>query len=307
MSEIDKLEVKPKSKIIAILLNIFALGAGYFYIGKIKLGILFIPIIIVFHFLSIYISSFFNSAYIIIISIILTFIFMISSFIIPSVLIYKNKYKISKYSKWPYIIIFIISVNIFGLFFLEFITENSPARIFRIPASSMQDTVKIGDQLIAYKTKKIKRGDLVVFQYPKNPEIFYLKRIIAKEGDIVAIKNKNLLLHLNEGNKFIEDNFKNYKTTRIGDNLFIVNPYIKKFKGIHNDLSVVKDNYQPYQLFDMMQIQIPKNEYFVMGDNRDHSNDSRFWGTVPKELIYGKTNFIYINLTDLKRFNLKIK
>ena len=65
--------------------------------------------------------------------------------------------------------------------------------------------------------------------------------------------------------------------------------------------AVTKDGLQPYQLFDMLPIQIPEGEFFMMGDNRDHSNDSRFWGTVKYKYIVGKPWFIYFSWDENKQ------
>ena len=89
--------------------------------------------------------------------------------------------------------------------------------------------------------------------------------------------------------------------------LFIKDPYKKVHSGIHNDPTVTKENSTYIQIFDMLSIQVPKDNYFMMGDNRDHSNDSRFWGTVPKEYVIGKVKSIYINFTDLNRTGMIIK
>jgi signal peptidase I len=82
--------------------------------------------------------------------------------------------------------------------------------------------------------------------------------------------------------------------------MWVVDPYKKDHPGIHNDETVQNNGYNPQQLFDMMPIQIPEDEFFMMGDNRDHSNDSRFWGTVPYKFIVGKPWFVYFSWDDNK-------
>ena len=205
------------------------------------------------------------------------------------------------------------------------------AQAFVIPSGSMKNTLLIGDMLFvkkfAYGIPQLKtpgvfglpsiplmpdifnnghliegprpkRGDIVVFLYPHNPEIHYVKRAVATSGDTIFLKNKILYLHPKEGNDFVKTEFKDYETIDIDGKLFVVSPYEKEHKGIHNDINVTKSYSNPKELFDMQEIVIPEDETFMMGDNRDHSNDSRFWGSVPYKYIVGKPWFIYFSWDD---------
>jgi len=203
------------------------------------------------------------------------------------------------------------------------------AQAFVIPSGSMKNTLLIGDMLFVKKFSygvpvpripwielqilpdfkgnghlidgpKPQRGDIVVFRYPKNDAIHYVKRCVASGGDIVALKDKHLFLHPSEGNEFVKANYPDHQTVDVNGKLFVVDPYRKDHPGIHNDPTVTKDGLQPYQLFDMLPIQIPEGEFFMMGDNRDHSNDSRFWGTVPYKFIVGTPWFIYFSWDENK-------
>ncbi len=204
------------------------------------------------------------------------------------------------------------------------------AQAFVIPSGSMKNTLLVGDMLFVKKFAygipiptipwlelkilpdfhgnghlvegtKPKRGDIVVFRYPHNPKIHYVKRCVAKDGDILFIKDKSLYLHHHEGNEWIKKNFKGYKTVKIGKYLFVKDPYIKEHPGIHHDPSVTKDN-SPYEpIFNTLPIEVPKDQFFMMGDNRDHSNDSRFWGTVEYKYIVGTPWFIYFSWDKTKK------
>ena len=198
------------------------------------------------------------------------------------------------------------------------------AQAFVIPSGSMKNSLLIGDMLFVKKFSygiplpripwielqivpdfndnghliegnRPKRGDIVVFRYPHNEKIHYVKRCVATGGDILFLRDKNLFLHPSEGNEFIKENYKEYQTVMVGKRLFVINPYKKEHPGIHTDLSVTKIGMQPSQLFDTIPVQIPDDEFFMMGDNRDHSNDSRFWGTVPYRYIVGTPWFIYFS------------
>jgi signal peptidase I len=151
---------------------------------------------------------------------------------------------------------------------------------FRIPSESMMDTLLKGDFLFVNKFEygpKVpfthvrlpgfhdpKRGDVIVFQWPQDPTKDFIKRCIATGGETLEIRDKVLAV---DGNTLRE-------------------PY-----AIHTDPNVrpagfdYRDNYGPFT--------VPKDELFMMGDNRDNSNDSRFWGTLDPNLIKGRAMFIY--------------
>jgi len=198
------------------------------------------------------------------------------------------------------------------------------AQAFVIPSGSMKNTLLIGDMLFVKKFSygipvpripwielqvlpdfrgnghliegdKPQRGDIVVFRYPHNEKIHYVKRCVATGGDIVFLQDKKLYLHPKEGNDFIKENYKGYKTISLNGMEFVESPYMKEHPGIHNDPNITKDGFQPEKLFNMFPIKVPDGEFFMMGDNRDHSNDSRFWGTVPYKFIVGKPWFIYFS------------
>jgi len=220
-------------------------------------------------------------------------------------------------SSWTGTIVIVLSV----IFFV--------AQAFVIPSGSMKNSLLIGDMLFVKKfsygipTPRIpwlevkvlpdfndnghliegprpKRGDIVVFRYPKNDNIHYVKRAVATGGDIVALKDKKLFLHPKEGNEFVKANYDEKNIVEIGNKLWVVNPYKQQHPGIHNDSSVGNDGLQPAELFNMSPIIVPEDETFMMGDNRDHSNDSRFWGTVPYKNIVGTPWFIYFSWDDKK-------
>jgi signal peptidase I len=198
------------------------------------------------------------------------------------------------------------------------------AQAFVIPSGSMKNTLLIGDMLFVKKFaygiptptipwielkvlpdfngnghliegERPKRGDIVVFRYPNNNKIHYVKRCVAVGGDIVALQDKHLLLLPKEGDEFVKNNYPKENIVEINNKLWVIDPYKKLHPGIHNDNFVTKLNNPYTQLFNMMPIKIPEDEFFMMGDNRDHSNDSRFWGTVPYKNIVGTPWFLYFS------------
>lgn len=211
-----------------------------------------------------------------------------------------------------------IIIVLFVIFFI--------AQAFRIPSGSMKDSLLIGDHLFAKKfaygismphipflelsimpwSDKLRlidgdkpaRGDIVIFRYPHNPKQHFVKRCVALPGDELFLDNKDLYLHHTEGNEWILENFKEYETVTIADKVWVKNPYMKKHPGIHHDEKIINNGNYPAPLFYLSAIQIPEGEYFMMGDNRDHSNDSRFWGAVPYDNIEGTPWFIYFSISE---------
>jgi len=198
------------------------------------------------------------------------------------------------------------------------------AQAFVIPSGSMKRTLLIGDHLFVKKFaygvpiphipwieipvlpdihgnghliegEKPKRGDIVVFRYPQNIKIHYVKRCVAVGGDYIAVKDKDLYLHPHEGDEYIKSHYDKRDIVEIEGSLWVKNPYRRIFPGIQNDPLIKPNSLYPIQIFNFGPFKVPKGEFFMMGDNRDHSNDSRFWGTVPYSMIVGKPWFIYFS------------
>ncbi len=157
---------------------------------------------------------------------------------------------------------------------------------YKIPTESMVKTLLVGDHLIVDKFsfrdpgnklfkaifpfKDIKRGDVVVFKYPKDPKFFFVKRAIGIPGDKIQIINKKIYVNgeeLEEPYAYFSDN-----------NIIPPDPSIP-------DSIRFRDNF-PETI-------VPENMYFCIGDNRDNSNDSRAWGFVPRDYIAGRGWIIY--------------
>ncbi|MBL0707601.1 MAG: signal peptidase I [Sulfurimonas sp.] len=211
-----------------------------------------------------------------------------------------------------------ITIVLFIIFFI--------AQAFRIPSGSMKDSLLIGDHLFAKKfayglamphipfiemsimpwSDRLrlidgdtpKRGDIVIFRYPNNPEQHFVKRCVAIPGDELFVADKNLFVHHKEGDEWIKENFKSFEIVVFDKKLWVKNPYRKKHPGIHNDEKIINNGRYPIQLFYFGATKVEKDTYFMMGDNRDHSNDSRFWGTVPYENIEGTPWFIYFSIDE---------
>ncbi len=200
------------------------------------------------------------------------------------------------------------------------------AQAFRIPSGSMKDSLLIGDHLFAKKfaygismphipflemsimpwSDKLrlmdgdtpKRGDIVIFRYPHNIKMHFVKRCVALPGDELFVLKKDLYIHHKEGDEWIKKEFKNYEIMEFAGKLWVKNPYTKEHPGIHHDEKIVNNGRYPQPIFNFAPIKVEEDHYFMMGDNRDHSNDSRFWGSVPYDNIEGTPWFIYFSIDD---------
>lgn len=293
--------LKNKNKFLAVILNILFIGAGHYYVSNTKKSFVFFPMIIIVVYSLYLISSYIEIGY-----------FSFLAFIIPIMIYIFSIYDVLKLIKnnkscenrsnglFVYIPIYI------GLIFI--IYQYSPVKRYVIPSNSMSHTILINDSIIVNGfNKNANRGDIFAFKYPKNNSIIYAKRIVAKGGDVIALKDKHLFFYPKEGNEYVQNNYPQENIINVGGKLWVIDPYKNYNTGIHNDSSVINNGLNPIELFDMMPIKVPKNEYFMMGDNRDHSNDSRFWGTVKQEELIGKISSIFINLDKLDRSGTLIK
>lgn len=156
---------------------------------------------------------------------------------------------------------------------------------YRVPTGSMENTILIGDFLLANKfiygaripfsdmrlpaIRDPRPGDVVIFKFPLDPSLNYVKRCVAGPGQTVQLKNKVVYV---DGKRFEDDAFTKYSDMSEPE------------KGSQ---AWNRDNFGPYR--------VPADQFFMMGDNRDHSYDSRFWGCVPRENILGKALFLYLS------------
>ncbi|MBU4034633.1 MAG: signal peptidase I, partial [Proteobacteria bacterium] len=160
---------------------------------------------------------------------------------------------------------------------LAFFIRTFVVQAFKIPSGSMIPTLLIGDHILVNKfgygvknplngtvwitMDEPQRHDVIVFKYPQNPSQDYIKRVVGVAGDRVEVVRKQVLVN---GEPFVEPNAVNLET---------------------EILPSPRDNMEP--------ITVPPNSVFVMGDNRDNSHDSRFWGTVDLKAIRGKAFMLY--------------
>ena len=152
---------------------------------------------------------------------------------------------------------------------------------FKIPSASMEKGLLVGDHLIVNKMifaptltaverallpgRALRRGDVVVFKYPEQPERDFIKRVIGLPGDTLELKRK--VIHIN--GTPIEEPYANYAD----------------LPSATPNADDRREQYGP--------VTVPPHQYFMMGDNRDNSEDSRYWGFMPESYVKGKALFIY--------------
>ena len=187
---------------------------------------------------------------------------------------------------------------LFPVFLIVLLLRGFIAEPFRIPSGSMLPTLEIGDFILVNKfsyglrlpvtNKRLieisspERGDVIVFRYPEKPSIDYIKRVVGIPGDKVAYYNK--VLYINDK-----------PAVQQPDGNYMVDfQQFKKFSEQYDDINhkILVNRMLPAADFVDM---VPPNKYFVMGDNRDNSRDSRFWGFVPEENLVGKAFLVWMN------------
>jgi signal peptidase I len=172
---------------------------------------------------------------------------------------------------------------------------------FQIPSESMENTLLIGDYLLVDKVhfgpqgiwgkvepySQIKRGDIVVFRYPVNPEQHFVKRVIGLPGDRIHLANRQVFVN----GKPLRERYVIHRDPEHDD-------YRDDFPNGGNISADVDPNWWDHmrQFVNNGDLVVPRDRYFVMGDNRDQSLDSRYWGFVPRENIIGRPLIIYWSL-----------
>jgi signal peptidase I len=203
--------------------------------------------------------------------------------------------------------------SFFPVILIVFLLRSFIVEPFRIPSGSMIPTLLVGDFILVNKkvidVGEPQRGDVMVFRYPEDPSLDYIKRVVGVPGDRVTYINKRLAVNGKElelkpaGDYLHKERMsfaKRYAET-VGDRSHSILveddapaaiPFVKQFPLREN---CTYNN-------DGLACTVPPGHYFLMGDNRDNSSDSRVWGFVPDTNIVGKAFFIWFNFSEPSRF-----
>jgi signal peptidase I len=217
------------------------------------------------------------------------------------------------------------SISFFPVILIVFVLRSFLVEPFKIPSGSMIPTLLVGDFILVNKftygirlpviNRKIvelnfpKRGDVMVFRYPVDPSLDYIKRVVGVPGDRIEYRNKRLTVNgravpLRPVADYLSRERMQYSRQFEETLDGIQHPIL-----VEDDAPALMQAPQPFPNFgnclyntNGLACTVPPGHYFMMGDNRDNSSDSRVWGFVPDENIVGKAFFIWLNLNELGRF-----
>jgi signal peptidase I len=216
------------------------------------------------------------------------------------------------------------TAGLFPVILAVFLLRSFLFEPFKIPSGSMIPTLLVGDLILVNKfhygirlpviNKKIianndpRRGDVMVFRYPKDTSIDYIKRVVGVPGDVVSYRNQQLYLNGSVVPTQAIPDFYNE------DNLRYSAQFTEDLGTMTHHILVDRSRevfLRPIAVFPFSEncrytaegvtCKVPPGHYFMMGDNRDNSEDSRFWGFVPDENIVGKAFFVWMNFGNIKR------
>lgn len=202
--------------------------------------------------------------------------------------------------------------SFFPIFLFVLLLRAFVVEPFRIPSGSMMPTLLVGDFILVNKftyglrmpvtkTKLVdidepQRGDVVVFRYPVDPKVDYIKRLVGLPGDRIGYRNKTL--HVN-GKAIPQEPVGWYQPVGSGERMRGTVELIEDLTGVKHSILVnprAPDLPPGCQVLAQGEVVVPEGYYFMMGDNRDNSNDSRCWSFVPEENLVGKAFMIWLSL-----------
>jgi signal peptidase I len=216
------------------------------------------------------------------------------------------------------------SISFFPVILIVFLLRSFLVEPFKIPSGSMIPTLLVGDFILVNKftygirlpviNAKVvelnspQRGDVMVFRYPDDPSLDYIKRVVGVPGDRIEYRDKRLTIN---GQPVPLRQIEDYLSR---ERMQFSRRYLEKLNGGEHEIVVEDDapafvpqarafpHFENCNYNKGVTCTVPPGHYFVMGDNRDNSSDSRVWGFVPDGNIVGKAFFIWLNLGELGRF-----
>ncbi len=206
-------------------------------------------------------------------------------------------------------VVFEYARSFFPIFLLVLLIRSFLIQPYRVPTGSLEPTVLPGDFIIVnqyayglrlpvlnYKILDIgepKRGDITLFRYPNDPSVIFVKRVIGLPGDHIVYVNKTLVIN---GKVMRQTSFGT--ELEIGDGFYEpVQVRLEHLDGADHKI-FIKPGRRESEFIDLI---VPKNSYFMMGDNRDNSNDSREWGVVPEENLVGKAFGVWMSWDSINK------
>jgi signal peptidase I len=290
-----------RSPLWAVILSVAATGLGHIYCGRLLKGL--VLFFVGFAFAPIIVLAAQNAGSTLMLGLVIASLLLLAGIFIyalidAGLLARKtgSNYQLKEYNRWYIYLLFIVVALAYPTNLASSIRENI-LQAFKIPAQSMAPSILRGDRIFLnkaiYKIKAPQRGDVVIFLYPDDRRLFFLKRIVALPGDTIEIRDNKIL---------IDDHPLAYKNLAPRPAMnFDPGSSAQALEEDNNGRSypILIDNAHPIT---MHRTVVPHGSCFVLGDNRSHSKDSRTFGPIPLVDVKGRVDYIYWPALNWSRF-----
>lgn len=267
---------EPRKWWLAVLMSLVKPGLGQIYNGQLKKGLFVIVLGYSLHSVIFFVALHSLSAYTILSCVMAVALYYVVA-AVDSIVVarkYNAVYILKSYNKFYVYLVTLIVLGTVNYFYSGYVKSNF-IEAFKFPTASMEPTLLIGDHILVDRSsaaRNPKRGDIIVFEYPKDPDKNYLKRVVAIGGDTLEIRDATIYVNGTE----------------------VIEPYLKH--SYFNDISS-----RPSSANNYGEVVVPNDAYFVLGDNRDNSFDSRMFGFIRHSKVKGTARSIYWSWDNISR------